>query len=118
MLDAFPDEYDHPYATACRSYLRDLATPEVDLSWLADQFARRRFAAPLPGERDPSADGIDATDSHGRAEIALAEFAECGGGGADTIRAADRGAPHRGGAWHDNPATTWERAKTTARRGT
>ena len=81
MLDAFPDEYDHPYATACRGYLHNLVTPDVDLSWLADQLARRQFAVPLPGERDPSADGINAGDRRGRAEIALAEFAQCTDGG-------------------------------------
>ena len=40
-LDAFPDEYDHPYATVSRSYLLDVVTPDVDLAWLADQRARR-----------------------------------------------------------------------------
>jgi hypothetical protein len=110
-LDSFPDENDHPYATACRSYLRDVATPGVDLAWLADQLARRRFAAPLPGERDPSVDGIDATDSHGRAEIAVAEFAECGGGGAATINLLTAVPRIVEEIWHDNPAATWEKAK-------
>jgi hypothetical protein len=115
-LDAFPDEYDHPYATACRGYLRDLAAPDVDLAWLAEQFARRRFAAPLPGEREPGpddsdTDGIDATDSHGRAEIAVAEFAECGGGGAATIRLLTAVPRIVEEIWHDEPATTWEKAK-------
>jgi hypothetical protein len=115
-LDAFPDEYDHPYTTVSRSYLLDVVTPEVDLAWLADQRARREFAAPLPGEREPGpdgidTDGIDATDSHGRAEIAVAEFAECGGGGAETIRLLT-GVPRIvEEIWHNNPATTWEKAQ-------
>ena len=118
LLNEFPDAYDHPYSTASRSYLSDLATPDADLPWLADQLARREFAAPLPGDRDPSTDGIDATDAHGRAEIAIAEFAEC----------AERGRRHDQlltavpriveEVWHDNPTTTWERAKTAAGRGT
>ena len=117
MLDAFPDEYDHEYATACRGYLRDLAAPDVDLAWLADEFARRRFAAPLPGERDPDTDGIDATDSRGRAEIAVAEFAECAGAGADTIRLLTTVPRIVEEIWHDSPATTWEKAKKLLAEG-
>jgi hypothetical protein len=116
-LDSFPDEYDHPYATACRSYLRDVATPEVDLAWLADQLARRRFAVPLPGERDPSMDGADATDPRGRAKIALAEFAECGDGGAGTIKLLTAVPRIVEEAWNDNPATTWELAKRLLAEG-
>jgi hypothetical protein len=117
MLDDFPDEYDHEYATACRGYLRDVATAGVDLSWLADEFARRRFAAPLPGERDPHADEIDATASHGRAEIAVAEFAECAGGGADTIRLLTAVPRIVEEIWHDSPPTTWEKAKKLLAEG-
>ena len=117
MLDAFPDEYDHPYATACRGYLRDVATPDVDLAWLADQLARRRFAVPLPGERDPSMDDVDATDPRGRARIALAEFAECGDGGAGTIKLLAAVPRIVEEAWNDNPATTWERAKQLLAEG-
>ena len=116
-LDAFPDEYDHPYATACRGYLRDVATPDVDLAWLADQFARRRFAAPLPGERDPDTDGIDVTDSRGRAEIAVAEFAECAPGGGATIRLLTAVPRIVEEIWHDNPATTWEKARKLLAEG-
>lgn len=116
-LDAFPEEYDNPYSVASRGYLRDVATPDVDLAWLAGQFARRQFAAPLPGERDPSTDGIDATDAHGRTEIALAEFAECAGGGADTIRLLTAVPRVVEEIWHDAPATTWEKAKKLLAEG-
>src|SRR6202044_4172118 len=98
------------YASACRSYLRDVATPDVDLPWLADQLARRRFAVPLPGERDPSMDEVDATDPRGRAKIALAEFAECGDGGAGTIKLLSAVPRIVEEAGHDNPAPTGERA--------
>jgi hypothetical protein len=111
ILDDFPEAYDHPYSAASRGYLRDVATSDVDLRWLADELARREFAAPLPGERDPSTDGIDATDSHGRAEIAVAEFAECGAGGAATIRLLTAVPRIVEEIWHDDPATTWEKAK-------
>jgi hypothetical protein len=111
LLDEFPDAYDHPYSTTSRSYLSGLATPDVELPWLADKFARREFAAPFPGDRDPSTDGIDATDAHGRAEIAIAEFAECGDGGADTIKLLTAVPRIVEEVWHDNPVTTWERAK-------
>jgi hypothetical protein len=116
-LDAFPDAYDNPYATACRGYLRDVATPDVDLPWLADQLARRRFAVPLPDERDPSMDEVDATDPRGRAKIALAEFAECGDGGAGTVKLLAAVPRIVEEAWNDNPATTWERAKRLLAEG-
>ena len=117
LLDEFPDAYDHPYNTTSRSYLRDLATLDADLPWLADQLERREFAAPFPGDREPSTDGIDATDSHGRAEIAVAEFAECGGGGAATIRLLTAVPRIVEEIWHDEPATTWEKAKKLLAEG-
>jgi hypothetical protein len=117
LLDEFPDAYDHPYNTTSRSYLRDLATLDADLPWLADQLERREFAAPFPGDREPSTDGIDATDSHGRAEIAIAEFAECAGGGADTIKLLTAVPRVVEEMWHDNPASTWERAKRMLAEG-
>jgi hypothetical protein len=116
-LDAFPDAYDHPFATASRGYLRDVATPDVDLPWLADQLARRRFAVPLPDERDPGLDEVDATDPRERAKIALAEFAECGDGGAGTIKLLAAVPRIVEEAWNDNPATTWERAKRLLAEG-
>jgi len=116
-LDAFPDAYDHPFATASRGYLRDVATPDVDLPWLADQLARRRFAVPLPDERDPGMDEVDATDPRERAKIALAEFAECGDGGAGTIKLLAAVPRIVEEAWNDNPATTWERAKRLLAEG-
>jgi hypothetical protein len=116
-LHAFRAVYDNPYATACRGYLRDVATPDVDLAWLTDQLARRRFAVPLPGERDPSMDEVDATDPRGRAKIALAEFAECGDGGAGTIKLLAAVPRIVEEAWNDNPATTWERAKQLLAEG-
>jgi hypothetical protein len=111
LLDEFPDAYDHPHSTTSRSYLSDLATPDVELPWLAGQLARREFAAPFPGDRDPSTDGIDATDAHGRAEIAIAEFAECADSGADTVKLLTAVPRIVEEVWYDNPVTTWERAK-------
>ena len=117
LLDEFPDAYDHPYSATSRSYLSDLATPEVELSWLADQLARREFAAPFPGDRDPSMDDVDATDPRGRAKIALAEFAECGDGGTDTIRVLAAVPRIVEEVWHDNPTSTWEKAKRLLAEG-
>jgi hypothetical protein len=116
-LDEFPDAYDHPYSAAARSYLRDVATWDAGLPWLADELARREFAAPLPGDREASTDGIDATDAHGRAEIAIAEFAECGGGGADAIRLLTAVPRIVEEIWHDEPAATWETAKKLLAEG-
>ena len=117
ILKDFPDAYDDPYSAASRSYLSDVATPDADLRWLADDLARREFAAPLPGDREPSTDGIDATDSHGRAEIAVAEFAECAGGGADTVSLLTAVTRIVEQIWHDNPTTTWEKAKRLLAEG-
>jgi hypothetical protein len=117
ILDEFPDAYDHPISTASRGYLRDVVTPDVDLRWLADQLARREFAAPFPGDRDPSMDGIDATDPRGRAKIALAEFADCAGEGADTVRLLAAVARIVEESWNDNPTTTWEKAKRLLAQG-
>jgi hypothetical protein len=117
ILDEFPDQYDLAHAAAGRSYLRDVATPDVDLSWLAGQFARRRFAAPLPGERDPHAGDLDATDPRGRAKIALAEFADCAREGADAVRLLAAVARIVEEAWNDNPSTTWEKAKQLLAEG-
>jgi hypothetical protein len=117
LLDEFPDAYDHPYSAASRGYLRDVATWDVDLPWLADQLARREFAAPFPGDRDASLDGIDATDPRGRAKIALAEFADCAGGDAEKIKLLTAAARIVEEVWQDNPATTWERAKLLLAEG-
>jgi hypothetical protein len=115
-LDAFPDEYDHGYAAASRSYLRDVATPDVDLSRLADQRARREFAAPILQNQDPAADG-DGSTPKGRARMALAEFSECADGGADAIKLLTAVTRVVEEVWHDNPATTWEKAKRLLAEG-
>jgi hypothetical protein len=117
LLEEFPDAYDHSYSTTSRSYLRDLVTPDADLPWLADQLTRREFAAPFPEDRDPSTDGIDATDARGRAEIAIAEFAECEGAGADKIKLLTAVPRIMEEVWHDNPTSTWERAKRMLAEG-
>jgi hypothetical protein len=115
-LDAFPDEYDGGYATASRSYLSDVATPEVDLSWLADQRARREFAAPILENHDPAVDG-DGSTPKGRAKMALAEFSKCGDGGTDTIKLLTAVPRIVEELWNDNPTTTWEKAKRLLAEG-
>lgn len=114
VLDAFPDEYDHPYATACRGYLRDVATADVDLSWLADQRARREFAAPITEQNDPDVDGAT---TKGRAAMALAEFSPCADGDAGAIKLLTAVPRIVEEIWHDNPATTWEKAKRLLAEG-
>jgi hypothetical protein len=115
-LDAFPDEYDGGYATVARSYLSDVVTPDVDLSWLADQRARREFAAPILENHDPAADG-DGITPKGRAKMALAEFSACGDGGADAIKLLTAVPRIVEEVWHDNPTTTWEKAKRLLAEG-
>jgi hypothetical protein len=117
LLDEFADAYDHPYGAASRSYLGDVATWDAELPWLADQLARREFAAPLPGDRDPSMDDVDATDPRGRAKIALAEFADCAGGDAEKIQLLAAAARIVEEVWQDNPTTTWEKAKRLLAEG-
>jgi hypothetical protein len=115
-LDAFGDEYDGGYATVARSYLSSVVTPDVDLSWLAGQRARREFAAPILENHDPAADG-DGLTPKGRAKMALAEFSECGDGGADTIKLLTAVPRIVEELWHDNPTTTWEKAKRLLAEG-
>ena len=62
-------------------------------------------------------DGIDATDPRGRTKIALAEFADCAGEGADTVRLLAAVARIVEESWNDNPTTTWEKAKRLLAQG-
>jgi hypothetical protein len=111
ILDEFQAAYDDPHNGVARSYLRDIATDETDAAWLADQRARREFAAPLPEDRQPGVASLDATDSRDRAEIAIAEFAGCAAEGADKIQLLAAVTRIAEAAWHDNPPATWEKAR-------
>ena len=103
VLDEFPDAYDDPYNVDGPRLPARPGHPRQRprVAGGAARPARVRGAARRvdrdgPGVGDPT---IDATDPDGRAEVAVAEFAECGGGGAATIRRSGGGATRdRGGA--------------------
>ena len=81
-------------------------------AWLADQLARREFAAPFPGDREPEHRRTSTRPTRTAGPRSpSAEFAECGGGGADTIKLLTAVPRVVEEIWHDNPATTWEKAK-------
>ena len=47
----------------------------------------------------------------------MAEFAECAGGGADTIRLLTAVPRIVEEIWHDDPASTWEKARKLLAEG-
>jgi hypothetical protein len=49
--------------------------------------------------------------------MALAEFSECGDGGTDTIKLLTAVPRIVEELWHDNPTTTWEKAKRLLAEG-
>jgi len=116
LIDEFQAAYDEPNSVLGRSYLHDVATPDADMTWLADQLARREFAAPLPENRGPDVEAIDATDPAGRREIAVAEFAGCVEG-ADAVQLLIAVTRIVEAAWTDNPPATWEKAKRLLAEG-
>jgi hypothetical protein len=111
ILDEFQSAYDDPYNVLARSYLRDLASHDADPDWLADQRARREFAAPLPEDRDPGVAALDATALESRAEMVFAEFAGCATEGTETVRLLTAVTRIVEELWHDNPPATWQKAK-------
>jgi hypothetical protein len=111
ILDEFQPAYDDPHNVLARSYLRDLDSHDADPDWLADQRARREFAAPLPEDRDPGVAALDATALESRAEMAFAEFAGCAAKGTETIRLLTAVTRIVEEIWHDNPPATWQKAK-------
>jgi hypothetical protein len=117
IIDEFQASYDDPYSVLVRGYLHDVATPDADMTWLADQLARREFAAPLPEDRGPGVEAIDAADPAGRREVAVGEFAGCAAEGADAVRLLTAVTRIVEEAWTDNPPATWEKAKRLLAEG-
>lgn len=113
----FPDAYDDPDSAAARAYVRDIVTSDIDAPRLIDYRNRRQLAAPYPGDRDPGVAAIDATDSDGRAVLAVREFASCAPEGADRdqfMAAAKRVVEE---LWHDDPPETWRAASRLLDQG-
>ncbi|HTR94670.1 MAG TPA: hypothetical protein VMI73_23305 [Trebonia sp.] len=110
-LGEFQAACDDPGNVAARGYVRDVARPDADATWLAECRARRELAAPRPEHRDRHCEGIDAADPDGRAVLIASEFGSCEPDGmpkADFLAAAMRVAEE---LWRDEPATTWQRGK-------
>lgn len=113
----FAAVYDDEESTALRGYVEDLATPDVDLAWLAESRARRELAAPLPDNRDPDDKDIDASQPDGRATLTEHEFAAClpeGTAGEQFMAAAKRVDEE---LWRDDPTGTWLAGKSLLDKG-
>jgi hypothetical protein len=117
VLDDFQSAYDDPVNVAGRGYVRDIAGPDADATWLADCRARRELAAPLPEDRDPDDAAVDPANSDGRAALVASEFGGCDLEGADAdefLAAVSRVVEE---LWHDNPPATWQTGKSLLAQG-
>jgi hypothetical protein len=117
LLDEFPAVYDDPDTGMARTYVGDIATPDVDAAWLADCRARRELAAPVPENRDPDDENIGPADPDGRALLVESEFGTCDPEGADPdefLATARRVVEE---LWHDDPSGTWQAAKSLLAKG-
>lgn len=113
----FPDACDDADSVATRAYVRDVATSDVDVAWLADCRNRRELAASLPGDRDPGVAAIDATDPDGRAVLTAREFASCAPKGPAGERFLTTARQVVEELWHDDPPATWQTAKAMLAKG-
>ena len=117
VFDNFESAYDDPDNAAARGYLRDLVASEADAARLMDCYARRAFAVPLPGERDPGVVALNATDPDHRAVITVSEFATCDPVGMTRKEFVDAAKRVVGELWHDDPPATWQAAKRLLAKG-
>jgi hypothetical protein len=117
VLADFQAAYDDPFSVVERDYVRDLVAGDTDLTWLADQRARREFAVPLPDDREADVVDVDATDPGGRAIVTAAEFAHCGPEGAEGEKFVATASRVVEEIWNDNPAQTWQEAKRLTATG-
>jgi hypothetical protein len=117
VLDDFQGAYDDPVNVVARGYVADIATPDSDAAWLADSRVRRELAAPLPENRDPDDEAVDAAAPDGRAVLVASEFGPCDlkGGDADEFLAAATRVVEE--LWHDDPAATWQAGKSLLAEG-
>ncbi len=116
-LNDFAAVYDDEESTALRRHVEDLVTADVDLAWLAELRARRELAAPLPDDRDPDDEDIDASRPAGRATLTEHEFAAClpEGPAGEKFMAAAKCVVEE--LWHDDPPATWLVGKSLLDRG-
>ena len=111
VFSRFDDAYDSPDAALTRSYMADLVASDTDMSWLADQMARRMLALPIPEAGDASAAG-DFGDPQIRRARVEAEFAGCNPPGGMT-REQFMAAVHRvvSELWDGDPPETFAAAR-------
>ena len=111
VLESFGSAYDDPVSAVARTYVRDLAASDADVAWLAECRERRELAVPPAGEAALGGDPLDASDQEHRTVIAVAEFGMCETGGLsrENFRQAVRRVVEE--LWHDDPPTTWQRAR-------
>jgi hypothetical protein len=117
VLGDFRAAYAEPDNVTARGYVHDIARPDADAAWLADCRARRELAAPLPENRGPDDEDVDAADPEGRAALVATEFGPCLEGDtptADFLTAAVRVTEE---LWHDEPAATWQTGKSLLAKG-
>jgi len=76
VFSRFDQAYDDDASALARTYMADVATSDVDFSWLAARVGIRMFALPMP-EPGQASELKDAGDPQARRAIAEAEFAGC-----------------------------------------
>ncbi|MGH3256536.1 MAG: hypothetical protein ACRDOU_14285 [Streptosporangiaceae bacterium] len=111
VFGRFDQAYDADDAALARTYMADLATSDVDFSWLADRVGRRMFALPMP-EAGEASEFRDASDPQVRRDMTEAEFADCNPPGG-MAREQFMTAVHRviSELWDDDPPETFAAAK-------
>ncbi len=111
VFSRFDQAYDDADAALARSYLADLVTSDADVSWLAEQAARRMFALPMPEPGDGRARGHVGDPQARRARVE-AEFAGCtppsGMTSEQFMAAVDRVISE---LWDGDPPETYESAR-------
>jgi hypothetical protein len=117
VLDDFQSVYDDPVNVAGRGYVRDIAAPDADATWLADCRARRELAAPLPEDRAPDDATVDPANSDGRAVLVASEFGGCDLEGADPDEFLAAVSQVVEELWHDDPPATWQAGKSLLAQG-
>jgi len=111
VFSRFDEAYDDDGAALARTYMADLATSDVDVSWLAARVGKRMFALPMPGPGE-AGELRDAADPQVRRAATEAEFADCTPPGGLT-REQFMTAVHRviSELWDDDPPETFAAAR-------
>jgi hypothetical protein len=119
--DGFAAAYADHRSAVSRAYLRDVASPDADVTQLAAVVTRRSVAVPFPGTDEagePAADVADPLGPAARAALVASEFASCQLAGnqsrEDLIGEANRVVEE---LWSGEPAATWDAARRLVAEG-